>query len=525
MAVQHWSASLGAQQQQRQPKPTGLSWSSHKGTFHCNADWFGSAWQIQWLSVGSTNNINTHAMLLLVLYTGGRTDLYGLQRWLTKHGQSMPVLKICSGLSSSSLSLSQLPGSRLQELVLHGCKLLLPTTPHGVAPGSSSSSSSIVSGLSLANQLSSVDIQHCTLKVDVSDALLVPVVAGQFLSALSALPALQQLNLCSNMVQGRGPAPVTAPLQVPGSFLQPLQQLRRLDLQQQLTSGREVLQHLGRLTKLQHLRLAGHCPSYSAPLRLCDADFGDLSALSGLQRLQLHNVSLREDAAPQAGVVAAGVVNFIGQPFVAAAAAHERGAGLMSWLQQQQELTYLELRGVEGLDNEYARLDSTILQEGVQYLPPATHRALTSSSVLQHLDLRNTYLGIDAYQRAFPALRKVPSVTCLLLPGDMCVKLPGNSSCRSVGCTWSTPSAILGCPNLRSIEVQGPNSYTAIFQELVKQVNVTSLTLTYSLGDRLRMVPAWGKQVNGVAGMTQLLRLNLPAYEVCVHTLIYYTSL
>jgi hypothetical protein len=255
-------------------------------------------------------------------------------------------------------------------------------------------------------------------------------------------------------------------------------------------------------------------------LRLCDADFGDLSALSGLQRLQLHNVSLREDAAPQAGVVAAGVVNFAGLPFAAAAAAHERAAGLMSWLQQQQELTHLELRGVEGLDSEYAKLDSIILQEEVQYLPPATYRALTSSSVLQHLDLRHTYLGIDAYQRAFPALRKVPSITCLLLPGDMCVKLPGNSSCRSVGCMWSAPSAILGCPNLRSIEVQGPNHYTANCQELAKQVNVTSLTLTYSLEGRLRMVPDWRRVVNGVAGMTQLLRLHLPAYEGCVHTRI-----
>jgi hypothetical protein len=411
----------------------------------------------------------------------------------------MPVLKICSGLSSSSLSLSQLPGSRLQELVLHGCKLLLPTTPHGVAPGSSSSSSSIVSGLSLANQLSSVDIQHCTLKVDVSDALLVPVVAGQFLSALSALPALQQLNLCSNMVQGRGPAPVTAPLQVPGSFLQPLQQLRRLDLQQQLTSGREVLQHLGRLTKLQHLRLAGHCPSYSAPLRLCDADFGDLSALSGLQRLQLHNVSLREDAAPQAGVVAAGVVNFAGLPFAAAAAAHERAAGLLSWLQQQQELTYLELRGVEGLD-----------RKGGQYLPPATYRALTSSSVLQHLDLRYTYLGIDAYQRAFPALRKVPSITRLLLPGD--------KFCCLVGGAWSAASAILGCPNLRSIEVGAYGVLNSVLQELVKQVNLTSLTLTYPLLGAPNLSPDDGV-VTVLAGMTQLLQLHLPAYA-CVDTSI-----
>jgi hypothetical protein len=397
-----------------------------------------------------------------------------LQQWVGKHRASLPVLKVYSGLASSRLS--QLPGTHLQELVLHSCNLLLPTALQ-MAPGSSSSSS-IVSGLSLATQLSTVDIQHCVLEVGVWQPLQVSVATGQFLSTLAALPALQQLSLCNNMVQGKHCGSVTHPLALHGSFLQPVQQLLRLDLQQQLSGDRELLQNVGHMTKLQQLRLAGLT---DMPLCLADADFGDLSALSSLERLQLHNVSLRSDSDGP----------------LAAAAAQPRAGAFMSWLQQQQELTCLQLRGVEGLDNEHAR-------ERGEYLPSGAYRALTSSSVLRQIDLRGSHLGMDAYQRAFPALRKVASVTELSLSGSKVVALGSNHH-------HCIESAIRGCPNLQAIVVEGPMIWPpeAAYQAMAQCNTLTSITV--GCPHLKRPSTSVHDHVGALTGFTQLRRLHLTA--------------
>jgi hypothetical protein len=343
--------------------------------------------------------------------------------------------------------MSVLPCPKLQHLSLRSCDL--DFTAGG---------SAFLTSIRSATALTSLHVYKCRVLVD-DQAGAERATAAQFLSSLAPLASLQQLSVCAVGVYTSRAASnhrcASAHVSLSATLLQRLQHLTQLHLQADLSEADGLVQHIGSMTDLQDLRLGGvtkYCPR---PQRL---HVTQLTALTKLRRLGLHSVSLACDSAAQSGANA---------------------AALLAWLPMLQELSSLQLRAVRGLEADSSG-DTDL------YPPTTAFRALTAGTALQHIDLRGTRPSQNAWQRAFPLVRKSTSITSL--------------RCG----TWSTNPFYISfacgsCPNLQELQMDAANDST--WQNLQRQQN-TGLT-------RLSVKLLNWQYAQGIQQLTQLKSLQL----------------
>jgi len=149
-------------------------------------------------------------------------DLSGLQHWLKKHGNRLEVLQLHAGRNAA---LNALPCcAKLQDLLLHGFS------------GQYVSIASRTWGdIASATKLTSISLRCVQTASQQADVV----------AALTALPNLEQLTWCC--VQCSNEQRLSD-----SSLLQQMTRLKSLDLQYVTAAA---LQHLGSLTKLQHLSM------------------------------------------------------------------------------------------------------------------------------------------------------------------------------------------------------------------------------------------------------------------------------
>jgi len=177
----------------------------------------------------------------------GLQDLTSLQQWLEKYGSQVRVVRLHA---ESQLDMSRLPCAQLQDLLLHGQywsrKLMLD--------------SRVWADIAASTKLTSVSLQRVRTDSQQADVV----------SALTALPDLQQLTwqeVECGQKQGLSDSRL-------------LQQLTKLTDLRLVAVSKEALQHLGSVSKLQHLSIS-LAPDWAA------ADCPGLQQLSALTSLQV----------------------------------------------------------------------------------------------------------------------------------------------------------------------------------------------------------------------------------------------
>lgn len=156
-------------------------------------------------------------------------------------------------------------------------------------------------------------------------------------------------------------------------------------------------------------------------------------------------------------------------------------AQLLSYLQHLPQLQHLGLAGCfEAAD--------------VANIPAAAFSALTTSCVLQRLNLSNCTLPADVWQHLFPAGRQLPHLTWLSItrvkqPADSVARCPEGS--RLVRC----------CPGLRSLDMQ----FLQYSSERLRQLQGLSGLQTLRLATH-------GAVAEGVEAVSQLTGLQ----ELCL---------
>jgi len=207
----------------------------------------------------------------------GIQDLGSLQRWLKKNGSQVEILHL-----HVSGSMAGLPCAQLQELLLQS-----PAEPFHC------SRLTLDSGawrdIAAATKLTSVSLMWLFTESEQADVV----------SALTALPDLQQLTWGHVVCECNGELS-------DARLLQQLTKLTKLDLQS-VAAG--ALQHLGSLTKLQHLSVqyCYHQPHVKYPglkqlqgltglvLHFGDGSFPDnLDSVTALQQLELAGATTSE---------------------------------------------------------------------------------------------------------------------------------------------------------------------------------------------------------------------------------------
>jgi len=176
-------------------------------------------------------------------------DLTGLQQWLEKNGSQIETMQLHADCLSD---MDRLPCSQLRDLLLHGqcwtCKLMLE--------------GKVWSDIAAATKLTSLSLQWVCTDSHQADVV----------SALTALPDLQQLSWqeveCGQQRELSD-----------SRLLQQLTKLTSLDLR---VVSAEALQHLGSVSKLQHL-------SISQAAEWAAANCPGLQQLTGLTSLQLYH--------------------------------------------------------------------------------------------------------------------------------------------------------------------------------------------------------------------------------------------
>jgi len=196
-------------------------------------------------------------------------DFSGLQHWLEKHGQGLEVLQLHAGYNAA---LTALPCcAKLQDLLLQGFS-------HEPVSMANRTWADIASATKLTS-MSLKFVQTASQQADV-------------VAALTALPNLEQLTW--QFVSCSGKQPLSNSL-----LLQQMTWLTFLDLGCVTAAA---LQHLGSLTKLQHLSIsaaydwaAAGCPGLQelkalTSLYLVDLPSG-VSQPSALQQLEVHRAT------------------------------------------------------------------------------------------------------------------------------------------------------------------------------------------------------------------------------------------
>jgi hypothetical protein len=245
---------------------------------------------------------------------------------------------------------------------------------------------------------------------------------------------------------------------LPTVVLQPLQQLTYLKLAGiglQYSPGQcdgelNRLQALSRLVDLQ-LEPTGDCTitanSVSGLSRLtrlvlsCSVEPGAVAGKTRLQHLQLELTQIPGHSIILLGSCATGA------------------AQLLSELQHMQQLTHLQLGG--GMPaNRCVLLGDH---------PLAAFAALTASSKLQYLDIRQCYLPKGVWQHMFPAGRHLPHLRELNLEGVE----------EQYGLRLAAPEGGSCCPNLQSLNME--NLFYSNAKQLAPLTRLTGLhTLNFA---------------------------------------------
>lgn len=368
-------------------------------------------------------------------------DTASLQRWVHKHGQQLRKLQL-----RCVRGLAELPCPQLLQLSLQSCDFDF-----------TAGSSSLASSLSTATALTGLHLNKCTLLSSTTAEARAE--AAHLLSAVAALTALQELSVCGVSCTASDSCP-SVPVLLTTTVLQALQHLTQLQLQAEPQAD-ALVQHIGSMTNLRDLRLGGvpeallwHGGQRVTPLRL---NVTQLTALTQLVRLGLRGVSLCRGGCTDAPAYGCNTCENQGDSATNAAA-------LLTWLPSLEGLSSLQLRSVQGL---FAGQE----QHEALYPPAAAFKALTAGSGLKHIDLRGTLLTRNAWQRAFPFVRKFTSITSLRCD-------PKNTLWREDS-IFRLQFALDSCPSLQALQID--LSYGS-WQLLQQRPSLTRLTVSGSNG-------------------------------------------
>jgi len=421
-------------------------------------------------------------------------DLSGLQHWLEQHGSHLEVLQLheCDGAA-----LTALPCPQLQDLLLHssfGDAVRLDI------------SSRVWCDIPAATKISSVSLSDVFTLSQQADVV----------AALTALPNLEQLTWLNVDCSGQEELSDS-------SLLQRMTRLNSLELQCVTAAA---LQHLGSLTKLQHLSIsdaddwaAAGCPGLQelkalTSLQLNSNDLVDLPAsnsqLTALQQLEVCQ------ATPTA-INRLQVLTALTQ--------------LCVWrvTDLTPESSPLQLPGLQHLqlsdDDEDLMMPMPFLTccTQLQYLRLYGFELqgpgrLVASTMLQHLELN--YCSIAAadwaadpvsWQQVFPGPGQLPHLTYLklsrvepaLLQADIAALVVCSSSLKVLDCN-TLPSgcgpALAQLPGLTHLQL-----YQASDEQCSALVQLTGLR-------QLAVMITWRVSAVGLrqlAGLNQLTSLGL----------------
>jgi hypothetical protein len=365
--------------------------------------------------------------------------------YLGKHVQHVDTLKVCG--CSFGLSLLQLP-SKLQLTSLQLQQLAVQLQPGRGFQG-------VLRPELLLKQLR---LDDCQLH-DYDSAMALAAV-------LSLLPGLEHLSIGSSSY-----------LPLPIGELSLLQQLTYLRLVCDLPggSGHPATLPLQALTRVVDLRV--HFTLPWPPSHHSAASM--LSCLCSLTRLTLPDAAL--DPTALAGKTQ---LQHLELPCCSIAGAAAGVAQLLSKLQELTQLTHLDLTG-------------TLRRVEHSNPPAAAFSALTASSMLQHLSIRNCTVPAGVWQGMFPAGRQLQHLRALHIsrvetPSNQFVAPPAGSSL--VRC----------CPGLQSLDLH----YLPCSQELLEAVQGFSALHTLRLG-RFIGATISGKVFEPLCRLTGLRELQL----------------
>jgi len=336
----------------------------------------------------------THSIIIL---RGEVQDLSCFEAWLEKHGSHLEVLQLHE---CDREALAALPCSQLQDLLMHGNLMYGKKLIMGFK---------LWCNIAAATKLTSVSLSDVFTFSQQADVV----------AALTALPDLQQLTWSS--VQCSGVRWLSDSL-----LLQQTTRLTSLELQC-ITAA--ALQHLGSLTKLQHLSIradedwaAAGCPGLQELKALTSLDLystDDIPAsISQLTALQQLEVSLATPAAAT-------------RLQVLTALTHLKVRRLRDIADQSLQLTglqHLEL-GAHGSHDPLPMLFVASCRQfrvlslrGFSLTGPGS---LVASTMLQHLELKSCRVGAAygaahpiSWQQLFPGPGQLPHLTSLLLWGS-----------------------------------------------------------------------------------------------------------
>lgn len=205
------------------------------------------------------------------------------------------------------------------------------------------------------------DLQHLLVRGEHDECDINPCL---WLSSVTTLTALEL------MIE----PPVYEATEMPLHHITDMSNLQQLTLGMGETFSTEAVTGLQQLTMLD---LSAN-PGWSRGL---DVEPAVLACCSQLQHLRLSEVHC--DAISAAGF-----------------------AALMSHIGAMQDLTHLSLTHGSVRDNRSEALAQLVIAD----VPAATYSALTGSSKLQHLDLRNWPWPRHAWEHVFPAGRRLPNL-------------------------------------------------------------------------------------------------------------------
>jgi len=348
-------------------------------------------------------------------------DLGKLQQWLSKHGRNVVKLNI---QSKSGAKLSVLPCWRkLECLRLRHCNLHL------------GAGRQLTRDLAAAARLTQLCLDGGSTNG-----------WAHWVQAIACLHNLQHLQL---QMRNRGADMRVLP------DLQQLPQLTRLELFVGVGTPHEPLQHLSGLSKLKHLQLEQlweeealqglqHLPSLTSlqlPELYCHLNSLSTTALgqlSALQNLLLSGARYNNFVCLRPGLLAG--MTQLRQLCLRMCDTQDGGAELLSALQQMQLLTHLGLTHVMGLKGQ----------------PAAAYASLTSSSLLQRLELCALDLRpvdhMPAWRQVFGAKNQLSQLTHLqihsVIPG-----VADSDLQQVVSCCTALQELNLDTDNIRTLQL------------------------------------------------------------------------
>jgi len=413
-----------------------------------------------------------------IILTDRIQDLSCLQRWLEKHGGQVEVLQLhdCNGAT-----LNALPCPELQDLVLHGWYNF-------------DIDSRVWGDIAASTKLTSVSLSD----------VFTPSQQADVVSALIALPNLQQLTWCSVRCSARCNS-IERRLS-DSMWSQQLTQLTALQLEDVTAVA---LEHLGSLTKLQHLSItiarewaAAGCPGLqeikaltSLKLDTWNSIPASVCQLTALQQLSVFSATLtalnRLQALPS-----------LTQLCVRQLSSFSHASPPL----QLPGLQHLELSGRSGeVPMSFLSSCTQLRVLCVHYLYLVGPGSLVASTLLQHLELRGCIVdaGIGAagsvsWQQVISAPGHLPHLKLLQLRSAWPTLQQADIECVVSCCSSlqvlhldtlhnSFASALMRLPDLTSLELwKGNDQQCSLLAQLtgLKELKVGLAAEVSSVGLR-----------------------------------------